>query len=146
MSAIEIHGAIETVQTLPKSDSPVDLSVIEGWESLSEKQQYFLYLYFKNYPKKTQTRMEASVSHNALTEWLKQDSDFKFIFNNIESLHVENLSALHYEDAHNDPRIRKDVLKSMGAKGYENKNNSKTTNILNTNEKSLPEILKSLND
>lgn len=146
MSAIEIHGKIEEVQKLPKSNTPIDLSKLDSWEKLSDEQKYFLSVYFVTYPKRLAARMESGVSSYMLNEWIKKDQNFQASFSEVEELHKENLSAVHYEEAYEDSRARKDVLKGIGARGYDSNNKSNTTNILNVGEKSLPDLLKSLNN
>lgn len=144
MGAIEIHGKIEEVQRLPKSDTPIDLSKLDSWNELSDEQKYFLSIYFVTYPKRLAARMESGISNYMLNEWVKKDQHFQSAFSEVEELHKENLSAIHYEEAYDDSRARKDVLKGIGARGYDN-NKSNTTNILSVSEKSLPELLESIN-
>jgi len=143
MELIEIHGNIQPVQKLPESESPIDLSKLDAWTNLDEQQRYFICVYFKNYPKITETRLKCGISSSKLTEWMKQDHHFSEMFNDIEDLHRENLSALNYNEAYDSARNRKDVLKAIGARGYES-DKTQVTNILNTNEKSLPELRKAL--
>lgn len=145
MSAIEIHSKIESVQKLPESETPIDLSMLDTWSDLEDEQKLFLCAYFQTYPKRIAARMQSGISGYRLNEWIKKDNPFKMAFAEIEELHKENLSAIHYESAYTDSRTRKDVLKGIGARGYDNKENTKTTNILNIGEKSLPELLKDLN-
>lgn len=144
MPITHISGKIETVQTLPRSEETINLALFETWDDLDERQQYFLSLYFRYYPSQTKSQIEAGIKSHTLQTWIKQHSSFKETMNLIEELHRENLSSIHYRESYANPQIRKDVLRSIGAKGYDGTKNTKTTNILNTDQKSLPELLKAL--
>lgn len=147
MSVVEIHGKIEAVQTLPESDSPVDLSKLDSWEELIDEQKLFLCAYFVMYPKRLAARMKTGITQSMLTKWIKQDRNFGQAFEDVEELHKENLSALHYQDAYEDSRARKDVLKGIGARGYDSSNSkTNTTNILNVGDKdTIQDLLKKYN-
>lgn len=145
MSAIELHGKIEPVQLLPLTETPVDLRSLDTWEDLQEHQQLYLCSYFVVYPKRLSARMQTGVSQNKLNEWFKRDKNFAQAFAEIEELHKENLSAIHYNEAYHDSRTRKDVLKGIGARGYDSeKSKTNTTNILNVGDVTMSQLADAL--
>lgn len=146
MSAIEIHSKIEPILALPETETPVDLRKLDHWEELDDEQKLFLCTYFNCYPKRLAARMEAGVSGYILNKWIKTDKEFSLAFQEIEELHKENLSAIHYQESYTDSRTRKDVLKGIGARGYDSKEKSHTTNILNVGDTTMNELAKKLSD
>lgn len=145
MSAIEIYGKIESVVTMPQTETPIDLSMLDTWDELSEHQQLFLCQYFADYPKRVSARMKTGVSKHKLTAWMKQDRNFNEAFEEIEEIHKENLSAIHYNEAYEDSRARKDVLKGIGARGYDSeKQKTNTTNILNVGKTTMNELAEAI--
>ena len=147
MSAIEIHGKIEPVVVMPQTETPIDLRMLDTWDEVSEHQQLFLCQYFIDYPKRVSARMKTGVSKHKLMQWLKKDQPFALAFEEIEEIHKENLSAIHYNEAYEDSRARKDVLKGIGARGYDSdKQKTNTTNILNVGDTTMNDLAKFLKD
>lgn len=146
MSVEILVAKADPIKRLTGSDEVVRLDYLHGWDKAEEKQRAFLSVYFDMYPKKIQTAMKAGIPVSLYQRWQREDKNFIDLLYQVEQLHQENLSAIHYAEAYVDSKIRKGVLQGIGAKGYEKKSEpSKVTNN-NLTINTASDFLKSLDD
>lgn len=129
MQVQQIVGKIEVIRTLPDGDR-INLEHIIGWDDLHDLQKAVLSAYVEFFPKVGKACHLAGTSRTKFRDWKSNDRTFQMVLEEIEALHKEALSAVHYKEGYQNSKIRGQVLKSLDAKGYERKDTNKTTNNL----------------
>lgn len=137
-------SGIEIKQTLPNGQ-PVNLECIEGWDDLEELQRLFISSYFSLFPQKKLACMEIGVSTSKVDNWIKNDNNFVHVLNEIQTLHKEALSNVHYAEGYSNSKIRAQILRSLDAEGYERKDVQKNTLVL-ASDNTMSNVLKALKE
>ena len=112
----------------------IDLNQIEGFEQLDLDQKHFLVKYMELFPRRLAAAQALGVPVGKVKRWF-DDPEFALIADTVREYYAESLASVHYEDAIDNSKIRAQVLRSLGAPGYEAKPSKVNTqnNVVVTN-------------
>ncbi|HSH24897.1 MAG TPA: hypothetical protein VLA13_05090 [Massilibacterium sp.] len=121
------------------------LPLLDGWESLEDRQQRYLAEYAKDPDNKTLAAMTLGYRMSEVDKWFSQEQ-FSLVSGQIYNVYTEMLKSIDTKDAIGNSKIRARVIKAReaGGKYTEEKKGSQHLHI-NTGE-SLADFLKLLND
>ncbi|HSH52688.1 MAG TPA: hypothetical protein VK982_13265 [Bacteroidales bacterium] len=135
---------VATDQNVCVNGTNLNLSLIDGYEELGDRQQRYLQEYAKDPENKTLAAMQLGYKTNEVNNWFGQE-DFASVASSIYDIYTEVLKGIDFRDAIDNSKIRNRVIKARENGGKYSEDKTTTHQHLHATGESLADVLKLLN-